>query len=217
MTDRYRRMSDEEIENLLRDADRRMPSGALWERLAAEADRGAVRRVFPWRTAAAAVVMLAVLGLALLTSGRPVPPQLPARSPAVTTRAAVTPPPPAPQPSTQQASAAPAVAKAAKPRPVQQPPVTRQVRRESLAPTAEPQQVEKPADASAPIEDERVAIAPMPADTREEIPESSYYIQVSRGSSSSVLEGSVTHSSSGDPKEIRIAYDTNTPRMNGAN
>jgi len=221
MTDRCRRMSDEDIERLLQSTERRMPSPALWERLAAEADQRAVRHTFPWRAvAAAAVLVLAVLGLTLFTSDGPAPPQLPARSPAATIRAAATPSHPAPQPATQQEIPAPAVDKAAGPQPMQQRLITRQAKRESPAPKAEPPDVGNPPEEpqiSAPAAAEQTVVASVPSDTREETPESSYYIQVSRGGSSSVLEGSVTHSSPGDPREIRIAYDTNTPRMNGAN
>lgn len=220
MNDRYRRMSDEDIERLLQRAERRMPSPELWQRLAAKADRRASRRAVPWIPAAAAVLILAVLGLALFTSDGPAPQQLPERSPAAITRAAVTPPSPAPQPGTQHPTPAPAVTRAPEPQPVRQPPVARQVKRVPPPPTAAVPDVAVRPEApsiSAPVAAEQTAVASVRPDTRREIPESSYYIKVSRGETSSVIEGSVTHSSSGDPKEIRIAYDTNAPRMNGAN
>ena len=220
MNDRYRRMSDEDIERLLRSAERRMPSPELWRRLAAEADRRASRRAFPWIPAAAAALILAVLGFALFTSDGPAPPQLPERSPAAIARAAVTTPSPAPQPGTQQPTPAPAVAKPPRPQPVRQAPPARQVKRAPAPPTAEPPDASNPPDEpqiSAPVAAQQTAVASVPSDTRDEMTESSYYIKIYRGQKSSVIEGSVTHSSSGDPKQIRIAYDTNTPRMNGAN
>lgn len=220
MSDRCRRMADEEIERLVRDAPRRMPSPQLWERVSARAGRAAPRPRWRWRVAAtmgaAAIVALAA-GMLLLTPGGPTPPHRSVRPGGVRVRVAAAPPAAVAQSPTRVASAAPVVTMAAEqPRTARRKITIRRVapRPNEVLPVrgdVTPPEI-SPASAA-----EQMAAAISPAPPAAEVAESSYYIEVSRGGATSVLEGSVAESSSGDSKEIRIAYDTTTPGTDGAN
>lgn len=214
MRDGGRHTTDDEIERLLWEAPRRTPSPELWERVSAEARRAALRP--RWHglavpiAAAAAVVALAA-GL-LLTRGTPTASYQPIQTSQV--RAPVVAAPhPVVQPPTQVAHAA-VVASVSTTR-------RHEARPSVVAPTPEvvvPAPVQEAVPAPSPPPATEQAAAPTaPEPPPAEPAESSYYIAVSRGDTTSVLEGSVTERSSDHGKEIRIAYDATTPGPGGAN
>jgi hypothetical protein len=216
MRDGGRRTTDDEIERLLWEAPRRTPSPELWERVSAEACRAAQRP--RWRglavpvAVAAAVVALAA-GL-LLTRGTPTASYQPVQTAQVRAPVGAAPHPVA-QPPTQVAHVALVV------------PVSTTRRHEArpkvIAPTPEVvvpapvQEAVPPPPPSPPPAAEQAAAPTAPDPPPAEPAESSYYIAVSRGDTTSVLEGSVTERSSDHGKEIRIAYDATTPGPGGSN
>ena len=212
MRDGRRRTSDDEIERLLWEAPRRTPSPELWERVSAEARRASLRP--RWRglvvpIAAAAAVAALAAGL-LLTRGTPTPFYQPVQTAQVRAPVGAAPHPVA-QPPTQVAHVALVMPVSTTRRHEARPKVV--VRRAVPPPeVAVPVQEAAPAPSPPlPPAAEQAAAPTVPDPPPAEPAASSYYIAVSRGDTTSVLEGSVTERSSDHGKEIRIAYDATTP------
>jgi len=184
MADERIATEDTEMEALLRRQPRRMPSPALWARLAAEtapAPRAGRRRAW---AAAAAVVVAGTFALWLATRpapraeragiGRVAPPRLQVRASA-------------PQQVTVVEQASPSKAGPRRH-------VVRVVHSRDVPPKVQVTDVVKQAE-------------PKPAPVGEKADESSYYLEVSHGGRSSVLSGSVTRDASDRVTRVSIAYD----------
>jgi hypothetical protein len=205
---------------MIRDARRRMPSSALWERLAAEANSSVVIRRSPWGTisvAAALTVIALVVGVLLFSPERPTPQQLVERPQATESHVPVIPQHAAAQPSTQLPHTASASVREAKPQVASHRRNTHTVASVRLTPKAVESQEALPQAPNAHVTTQVAVPAPPTSSTQERDRGPGYYIEVSRGSTTSVLEGSVTQRDADGSTEIRIAYDATSPRMNGAN
>jgi hypothetical protein len=210
MSNDYRRLSDDEIERLIRGAPRRRPSPALWERVAAEASCRASRRPPRWTTAAGAAGAAALaVGLSLLILSRPTPPRVADRPTGAQSPVA------APSRATAQSpsrvtNAASAVAR---PRTGEHRRATHRVgtRRPEVLPTREDAAPREPPAA------EPETVATLPVATPEDTTGPSFYIEVSREGGSSVLEGSVVQNDPGGPREIRIVYNATRPQTQRTN
>ena len=237
MSDRYREMSDEELEGVIRRLPRRMPPPTLWERLSAEAARQqsrthsfppGLRSRFPALIGAVALCCLAIGVFLVARKLAPAPSQVASDS---TERATAIAQAPAPETTMSAPGATDRVHRAYEAAGEKRP-VASVAARWELPPTQLPRAAEAREAAviaripwppaltthEEPPPGPVVEKEPPAPPAEEAAPSSSYHAEVTLADGSrSVLEQAVIQDESGQPNAIRIAYDRTLPDQHGTN